>query len=691
MRPSVGILAFCFAAALPLLARAVMSAPQTASDAPRWTKMPLLSPEQKKAGIFPGGEGAQWPRDLVISRADPNFLILAIDVGGLYRTRDGGRNWERCDIGWSARGANAIAIHPKDPNRVLGVAGNSGDWKAEWGKPPHGVYLSTDKAASWKPVLPRLEGHGGAVAWDTRDANTAYYLPRDGGLFRSTDGGMTWTEINNTVGDARLAVQEGTGAIFLAGHGKKTVGLWRSADGGKTFTPLVTEPVWGLSLHKDAVYISGRGGVRKSSDGGKTFAALPNAGLDLQNDKPAENITVSPADPRYMACWVQGDNWKWVRCYSTDGGATWKPSRWDNAQAVLPQNVRQGMWAYHPTDAKVVYTLGGDWVTRSDDGGATFRWFANGYNGVMLGGLFNFSPTSPNTVMLGFQDYNGAFTTDGGATWNYRDVSGKGWGGYCYGGYTPDGQTLWSGDAPGWGGKRTLRISYNGGKTWAEAKSADGGPVVFAGPDVGYSDPNDPTVCFASNWRSADGGKTWRAMQGCDAVFIASPAAPRELIGKAGDAIVVSEDRGVTWRKVADVPGGNIRDVAYDHRRKRFYVASQDQLKAYEGGAWTVLETPKDQFGNRRVRTVAVDPVNPDVVYAGGSADIYATFATLCRSTDAGKTWKNLTVTAPLGRGVTNGPREVNAVRVHPRTREAWVNGQCYGMWRIAAPDNAAQ
>lgn len=76
----------------------------------------------------------------------------------------------------------------------------------------------------------------------------------------------------------------------------------------------------------------------------------------------------------------------------------------------------------------------------------------------------------------------------------------------------------------------------------------------------------------------------------------------------------------------------------------------------------------------------------PSVVYVGGSADIYATFATICRSTDTGKTWKNLTATAPLGRGVTNGPREVNAVRVHPKTREAWVNGQCYGMWRLKAP-----
>jgi hypothetical protein len=60
------------------------------TDAPLWISMPILTAEQKKAGIFPGGEGCQWPRGLDISEASPNFLILSIDVGGLYRTLDGG-------------------------------------------------------------------------------------------------------------------------------------------------------------------------------------------------------------------------------------------------------------------------------------------------------------------------------------------------------------------------------------------------------------------------------------------------------------------------------------------------------------------------------------------------------------------------------------------------------------------------
>jgi hypothetical protein len=128
--------------------------------------MPLLTQEQKNAGIFPGGEGCQWPRELVISDADPNFLILSIDVGGLYRTLDGGKNWEQASVGWNGRGCNGVAIDPRNPAHVIGLAGNSLDWNPNWGQTPNGVYLSSNKASSWKPVLGLLEGYGNSVAID---------------------------------------------------------------------------------------------------------------------------------------------------------------------------------------------------------------------------------------------------------------------------------------------------------------------------------------------------------------------------------------------------------------------------------------------------------------------------------------------------------------------------------------------
>jgi hypothetical protein len=565
------------------------------NPASHWIPMPLLSPEARAAGLSPGGEGGQWPRGGVeVSRSDPNFLLLPIDVGGLYRSVNGAGRWEIAMNGWHARGANGFAIDPRNASHVLGIGGNSLDWNEAWGQSPHGIYLSNDKAKTWKQTLAIPDGLSGSIVFDPssydaakQQCQVAYYSTYGRGLFRSADGGATWQavsrlpmEIKNEARDAPIVrVHPANGAVYLAGKS----GLYRSTDGGKTFAQTYNGgAVWGLSVSEatpDNVWISGSAGVLRSADGGRTFGALAAQGIERAADEPVRNVTVSPADPQRMLCWVQGANWKWVRYISHDSGSTFRPIKIEKGLAPLPFNVRNGYFGWHPTDANVVYGLGGDWVTKSTDGGQTFHYANNGYNGVMLGDAFNFSSHEPNTVFLAFQDYNGAFTTDGGATWNYRDVSGKGWGGYCYAGHAVDKNVMWYGDAESWGGKRRLRISRDGGTTWNFVKDAAGQEIVFAGAGVSFSDPKHGNVLFASNWRSADKGISWQPMNGCDGVYIAG--ADGRLIGRDKNAIVVSIDSGVTWQSIAEVPGG-FGDVAYDQKRDRFYVASQERLKYFE-------------------------------------------------------------------------------------------------------------
>lgn len=153
------------------------------------------------------------------------------------------------------------------------------------------------------------------------------------------------------------------------------------------------------------------------------------------------------------------------------------------AGTPLPYNNRGGVWAYHPTEPNRIFSTGGDWVTRSDDAGATFTWSNDGQNAVMVGASFNFSPAHPEVTFLSFQNYNGAFALDGGRTWNHRDVSGNGWGGYEYGGFALDEEVMWSGDAPSWDGPRRLKVSRDGGTTWNFAHAAAGQDIVFAGAD----------------------------------------------------------------------------------------------------------------------------------------------------------------------------------------------------------------
>jgi hypothetical protein len=132
-----------------------------------WTKMPLLTPEQRLAGIFPGGEGSQWPRGpIAVSPADSDFLLLPIDVGGVYRSLDGGKYWEIAMAGWNARGANGFGIDPRNASRAIGIGANSMNWNPDWGLSPNGLYLTTNQAASWKQVKMLTGAFGGNVAFD---------------------------------------------------------------------------------------------------------------------------------------------------------------------------------------------------------------------------------------------------------------------------------------------------------------------------------------------------------------------------------------------------------------------------------------------------------------------------------------------------------------------------------------------
>ena len=678
--------------------------PPVHAEIPAWKPIPLVSKQARAAG-FIGGEGAQVPRDLVISSADPNFLLLGIDVGGLYRTLDGGKRWEPANVGWNARGCNNLAVDPRNSARVLGVGGNSMDWSVN-GVGVHGVYLSVNKAASWKQVLPMPDGLEGSIAIDPASYKAdlgfcplVYFASRSQGIWKSQDGGLTWKQVFANLNHAKLVMHPDGKIVYAGVSDAEGKGFYKSVDGGKTFAKLRGQGVFGLDVcpkEPKSVWISGEGGLYKSKDEGATLTKLT---VTFEKDAPPEdgilkNIHVSPADPGAMTCWYQGPNWNHKYYYSRDG-KTFRLSHFEGIDAkgkrvfegnnFLPYNVRDGLTAFHPKNPKLIYSIGGDWVTRSTDGGANYNWWANGYTGVMVGSSMNFSPDAPDSVFLAFQDYNGAFTQDGGKTWNYRDVSGNDWGGFCYGGYTPDGKLMYCGNAPSWGGPRALRLSYDSGTTWQTAKDKAGKELVFTGSDIGYSVPGSPQICFASNFRSADSGKTWETMPDCDGVFTSNPAGERELYGRKGNALIVSKDKGASWQKITDCPG-DIRDLAYDHKRNLFFVVSEDRLKCYEEGVWKTLSTPPNQYGNVRLRTVATDPQAPNVVYIGTATDVYASHSAVCRSIDSGKTWTNLSINVPLVNGVRDSPREVHILRVHPKTREAWANGECFGMWKIAPP-----
>lgn len=661
-----------------------------------WQPLPLVTAEQRQQG-FIGGEGAQWPRSIAVDETG-SFLVLGIDVGGIYRSLNGGTTWEPANVGYTPRGSSCVAIDPRNSSRVLSVGVNSSP------SAQHGIYLSEDKAASWRSVLPVQMGadeHRDQLAYDPASYDPARKETRRifwsrikndkpswgpsqtiPALFVSEDAGRTWKLVNGqeALGGQILRFDPTGRWLYAAGDD----GLWRVDP--KTFTKslIVKEKVTGVDTNPQRpgwVWASTPNAVKVSRDNGMSWKELSTNGL-IRPDASLRWVKVSPADATRLSIWSdQSPNgWDWPRFVSSDGGGTWAKSEKDSKGAFLPDNTRQGLTVWHPKNSDIAWSYGGDWPTKSTDGGKTFRYSGQGVNAVLVGGHFNFSKSDPNIIFFGSQDYNAAMTMDAGKTWSYLNPSGQDWGGFCYGGYALTKEVVFVGNAAGWGAPRKLKVSRDSGKTWQEF------PHENKGLDSSTGWTKDANVAFFGNLVTRDAAKSWSEMLGCDAVLAESKDG--QLFGvKKGSpwSLVVSKNGGRSWSKTADL-ANDVTDMAWDEKRKRLYIAADLNVYSFEGGKLTMLQPPVDQSGDRRIRTIAVDPIDNDVVYLGSAANIYSSSVSVQRSLDGAKTWQNLTLTKPLDGSQKDGGRETYVARVHPKTRRLYVSTSCYGLWTHSAP-----
>jgi hypothetical protein len=236
---------------------------------------------------------------LLVAPADANTLLLGTHQG-LFRSVDGGLTWNAASLS----GNDAMNLAQPSAGTV---------WAAG-----HGVLSrSTDGGATWQEVrpsgLPSLDVHGFAV--DPRNSAKLLAAIAGQGLYRSSDGGGSFTLVSRELGPGVMALAILPSGRVLAGD-MATSTLAASNDGGATWKPLVQASVMGLAVDPaDAKRVLASGpGVLLSIDGGATWRQT------LQLKAGTGPVAWSKSSP--MIAYVVGFDRSLYR--SDNAGATWK-------------------------------------------------------------------------------------------------------------------------------------------------------------------------------------------------------------------------------------------------------------------------------------------------------------------------------------------------------------------------------
>ena len=300
---------------------------------------------------------------VAVADSDPNVIYLGtgsddvrsnVSTGrGLYKTTNGGQTWKFIGL-YNAGQIGSVRIHPKNPHIAwVSAMGDAFKPNAE-----RGVFKTIDGGQTWRKVLFVSDSVGAmdvelqpgnpnvVYAWMShleRKPWTIISGSRDGGFYKSTDGGEQFTRItaglpNELVGKANLAVTAAKPErIYALIEAKPGGGLYRSENAGQTWAlinsqaSLIQRPFYYTTLGADPtnpeVVYAGAEGFFKSSDGGKTFAAFRTPHGDNHD------IWVNPNDSQIM---IQSNDGG--ANISTDGGRTW------STQMNQPTSEIYGVW-----------------------------------------------------------------------------------------------------------------------------------------------------------------------------------------------------------------------------------------------------------------------------------------------------------------------------------------------------------
>ncbi|HEY0369362.1 MAG TPA: hypothetical protein VGC85_07175 [Chthoniobacterales bacterium] len=323
----------------------------------------------KARGIGPAEMGGRVS-DIAIDPRNPAVFYVGLGTGGVFKTGDGGATFDPIFDKESALSIGAIAVAPSDSDIVYVGTGEANDRNSsEWG---NGVYRSTDGGGTWTNTGLKDSRAIARIIVNPKDPNVAYAAAMgnlwadggDRGLYKTNDGGKTWKPILQANGHA--AARTGCGDVILDPANPEIVYAVLYA---RQRTP------WSFTYGPALTDGEDVGGIYKSTNGGAAWKKLTNGlpgatgriGLSVAASKPGVVMAVVQSEEAGAQDFRDIHSKSGGVFRSEDGG-----EKWTRMSDVDPRPFYFSQIRIDPANDQRVYLLGYALLV-SDDGGKNFR------------------------------------------------------------------------------------------------------------------------------------------------------------------------------------------------------------------------------------------------------------------------------------------------------------------------------
>jgi photosystem II stability/assembly factor-like uncharacterized protein len=688
---------------------AATSLPAQPRSAPLDT-LALMGVKTRMLGPFRGGRSTA----VAGVPGQPHAFFQGTTGGGVWHTDDAGATWRNVSDGYFGGSIGAVAVAPSDPNVVyvgegsIDIRGNTSQGRGAW-RSTDGGRSWTSIGLRNAGQIGRIQVHPG-----NPDLVYAAVLGRpfgrseERGIYRSRDGGRSWDRVlylNDSTGASDLAMDPRNPRILYAAmwraerkpwtmiSGSAEGGIWRSADGGDTWTKLGGGLPTGLT-GKIGLTVSPanpqrlwaiieaepEGGVYRSDDGGSSWRRTNSENTLRQRAWYYTHVRADPEEEHV----VYALNTSLYR--SIDGGVTFTP-------IPVPHGDVHDLWI-NPGDKRVMIVANDGGAQVSLNRGRTWSTYWNQptaelydvltdngfpyrvYSAQQDNTTFSVPSWSSSNSLHPFTDYAYASGCETGPVALHPDDPSVIWGG-CYGGAINRWDTRTD--------ERRNVVVYPELQLGQAAKDLQYRFQWVSPILVSRHDRN--TVYHASQYvlRTRDGGMSWErispdlttntpahqvasggpinnditGVEIFNTIFaLAEDRADRNTLWAGSDdgRVHITRDGGASWTEVTP-PGmprhGTVEEIVLSaHQPGRAYVAVQafrlDDFRPYlfrtddHGRTWTRLTDGSNGIPvDHPLRAVAEDPRVPTLLYAGTEYGLYVSF-------DGGRGWQRVPGRLPI-------------------------------------------